>query len=125
MRPAIVPIAVRSRSIESAPRHCASSGGKSVPMSPLPPRAEDRVDHRVGDDVGVGVALEPLRVVDLDPAEDELVAVGEAVGVVADADHRGAQPTRAPSGAIRRRAASRRRRSPPPRARRGTRPRRS
>ena len=48
--------------------------------------AEQRVDHRVGEDVGVGVAGEAALVLDLDAAEDEPAALGEAVAVVADAD---------------------------------------
>ena len=48
--------------------------------------AEQGVDHRVGEHVGVGVAGEAARVLDLDPAEDEPAALGEAVAVVADPD---------------------------------------
>ena len=51
-----------------------------------PGRAEQRVDHGVGDHVGVGVALEPSVVLDLDPAEDQPPPGGEAVAVVADPD---------------------------------------
>src|SRR5436853_4227717 len=59
--------------------------------------AEQCVDHRVGEDVGVGVAVEALVVLDLDAAEDEAAPGGEAVAVVAEADH--AQRTRLPKGA--------------------------
>ena len=48
--------------------------------------AEQRVDHGVGEDVSVGVALEAALVLDLDPAEDQPAAGGEAVAVVADPD---------------------------------------
>ena len=51
-----------------------------------PGGAEQRVDHRVGQDVGVGVARSgPARVLDLDPAEHEPPALVQAVRVVADA----------------------------------------
>src|SRR5260221_58363 len=52
----------------------------------LPGRAEQRVDHRVGEDVSVGVAAQPALVLDLDPAQDQGAALGEAVTVVADSD---------------------------------------
>ena len=48
--------------------------------------AEQGVDHRVGEHVGVGVAGEAALVLDLDPAEDQAPPLGEAVAVVADAD---------------------------------------
>ena len=92
-------------------------------MSPMPGGAEQGVDHRVGEHVGVGVAGEAALVLDLDPAEDQPAALGEAVAVVADPDAHPAHDPRAP----RRRAARagargpRRRRSPSPRGRRGTR----
>src|SRR6186997_488 len=59
--------------------------------------AEQGVDHRVGEDVGVGVALEPQVVLDLDAAEDQPATGGEAVAVVAEADH--GQRTLSPRGA--------------------------
>src|SRR5262249_61910559 len=46
--------------------------------------AEHRVDHRVGEDVGVRVAGEAARVVDLDPAQHQAPSLLEAVAVVAD-----------------------------------------
>ena len=48
--------------------------------------AEQRVDHRVGEHVGVGVAGEAALVLDLDPADHQAVALDEAVAVVADSD---------------------------------------
>ncbi len=48
--------------------------------------AEQGVDHGVGEHVGVGVAGEAARVLDLDPAEDQAAPRGEAVAVVADPD---------------------------------------
>ena len=59
-------------------------------------RAEQRVDHRVGEHVGVGVAGEPLLVRDVDAAEDQRAAGRERVRVdpQAGADH--------PIGSIRR-----------------------
>src|ERR1044071_9044414 len=65
--------------------------------------AEDRVDHGVGEYVGVGVPGEPARVLDLDAAEDQRASVREGVAVAADADH---QPTRLPNGASWRRRCS-------------------
>ena len=50
-----------------------------------PGRAEQGVDDRVGEDVGVGVACEAALAGDLDPAQDQPAAVLEAVGVDADA----------------------------------------
>ena len=64
-----------------------------------PGGAEHRVDHGVGDDVGVGVALEPQVVLDLDPAEHQPPPGGEPVAVVADPDPR---PAGHPSGSMRR-----------------------
>src|SRR5215213_2367505 len=49
-------------------------------------RPEQRVDHRVGEHVGVGVAGEAELVLDLDTAQDQAAALGEAVAVVADPD---------------------------------------
>ena len=59
--------------------------------------AEQRVDHRVREHVGVGVAGEPLLVGHLDAAEDQPPPGREAVGVDPEpgADHQ-------PSGSIRR-----------------------
>ena len=73
-------------------------------MSPRAGRAEQGVDHRVGEDVGVGVAGEAELVLDLDAAEDQRAALGEAVAVVADPDGHPAEfsPTAAPSGSRRR-----------------------
>ena len=51
-----------------------------------PAGAEQGVDHRVGEDVGVGVAGEAAVVLDLDPAEHQRLALDQAVAVVADAD---------------------------------------
>ena len=49
-------------------------------------RAEQSVHHRVGDDIGVGVTLEPAVVGNLDAAEDQRAVGAEAVAVIADAD---------------------------------------
>ena len=98
IRPPIVPTTVRSRSTESASRQRSSSSGKSVPMSPPPGGAEQRVDHRVGEHVGVGVAAEAALVLDLDPAQDQGAALGEAVAVVADADAHQISDSRHPRG---------------------------
>ena len=59
--------------------------------------AEQRVDDRVGEDVGVRVAGEPLLVRDVDAAEDEPATGREGVRVDADAG-----PDRHPSGSSRR-----------------------
>ena len=50
-----------------------------------PGGAEQRVDDRVGEDVGVGVARQPAVARNLDPAQDQRPAGLEAVGVDADA----------------------------------------
>ena len=75
--------------------------------------AEQRVDHRVGEDVGVGVAGQTALVLDLDPAEDQASTLGEAVAVVADPDAHLSNPrrprhraARAGAGAPRRRQIS-------------------
>ena len=95
------PSTTRSRSSESASRHCSSSGGKSVAEVAEAAGAEQRVDHRVGEHVGVGVAPEPALVLDLDPAEHQPPPGGEPVAVVADADALiGVDPR--PSGSSRR-----------------------
>ena len=60
--------------------------GKSAADVAEAGRAEKRVDQRVSDHIAVGVAGEPARVVDLDPAEHERHAVVEGVGVDADPD---------------------------------------
>ena len=70
-------------------------------MSPSAGGAEQRVDHRVREHVGVGVPVEPALVGDLDAAEDQPAPVGEAVRVVADADPHGAV-SEAPIGSRRR-----------------------
>ena len=62
-----------------------------------PGGAEQGVDHRVGEDVGVGVAGEAAVVLDLDPAEHKPLALHEAVAVVASPD-RIANPAAHPSG---------------------------
>src|SRR6478672_7439072 len=77
--------------------------------------AEDGVDHGVDEDVRVGVAGEAAGMVDLDPAQNQAPALGEAVAVIADADH-GLQPTRLPSGARRRCRRSKTQISPTPRS---------
>ena len=89
--PAIVPTAVRSRSTESASLPALVVVGEHRADVAAAGGAEHSVDHRVGEDVGVGVAGEAARMLDLDPAEDQAPARGEAVAVVADPDH---QPTR-------------------------------
>ena len=48
--------------------------------------AEDGVHERVGDDVGIGVALEPALRGDVHPAEDEGAPLGERVDVKPMAD---------------------------------------
>ena len=75
----------------------ASVSGKCWPMSPSAGGAEQRVDHRVREDVGVGVAGQALLVRDVDAAEDQRPAGGERVRVDAEAgaDHQ-------PIGSIRR-----------------------
>jgi hypothetical protein len=83
MRPEIIPTTVRSRSTESASRVVVGEVGAEVAEAG---GAEQRVDHGMGEDVGVGVAGEAALVLDLDPAEDERAAVVEAVAVVADPD---------------------------------------
>ena len=59
-----------------------------------PGGAEQRVDDRVGQSVGVGVSVEAELVRNFDAAEDQLAAGHEAVGVIADAGerHRSAAP---------------------------------
>ena len=54
-------------------------------MSPSAAAPEQRVDHRVGEHVGVGVTGEPSVVLELDAAEHEPPALGEPVAVVARA----------------------------------------
>ena len=49
-------------------------------------RAERRVDQGVADDVGVGVAVQPARVRDLDAAQHQRAPGHQAVGVEGDAD---------------------------------------
>ena len=49
-------------------------------------RAEDRIGDGVAEHVGIAVAVEPVRVRDLDSAEDQFAPLGEAVDVVAGAD---------------------------------------
>ena len=61
-------------------------GGKMSTQVAEPTGAEDRVDHRVREDVGVGVPGEAALVRDLDAPEDERAAHREAVAVVADSD---------------------------------------
>ena len=93
-------------------------------MSPDAGGAEQGVDHGVGEHVGVGVAGEAARVLDLDPAEDQAAALGEAVAVVADPDaHRDqSSPHRGrPSGSEPPLAALEDADLARPRARRGTR----
>ena len=75
--------------------------GKEGPEIAQPRRAEDGVDHGVGEDVGVGVALEAAIVGNLDPAENQRAPLREPVRVVANADA-GAHP----SGSRRRRRRS-------------------
>ena len=51
-----------------------------------PGSPEHGVDHGVGEDVGVGMAVQADLVWDLDAAEHEPASRGEPVGVVADPD---------------------------------------
>jgi hypothetical protein len=60
--------------VSGSARRCPEAGG-----------AEDRVDDRVGEHVGVGVAREAQLVRDLDAAEDQAAIRGEAMRVDADA----------------------------------------
>ena len=69
--PSSIPTTVRSRSSESASRQRLVVGREVGAEVAEPGGAEQRVDHRVGDHVGVGVALEPELVLDLDPAEHQ------------------------------------------------------
>ena len=68
-------------------------------MSPRPGRAEQRVDDRVGEHVGVGVAGQAAVVLDAHAAEDQRPPLGEAVRVLADA---GRDAHDAPIGSSRR-----------------------
>ena len=61
-------------------------GWEQGPEVTEPGRAEQRVDHGVGQNVGVGVPGEPPLVRYLHPAEDEAAALREPVAVVADPD---------------------------------------
>ena len=61
-------------------------GGEERPDVGEPRGAEQGVGERVGDHVAVGVAREPARVVDRDPAEDERHAGVERVRVDPEAD---------------------------------------
>ena len=60
-----------------------------------PGGAEERIGHRVEDDIPVRVAGEPRRTVDRDPAEDEGHPRAEGMEVVADADARWSRDRRA------------------------------
>ena len=88
---------MRSSSSESASLKRGSVSGKCWPMSPSAGGAEQRVDDRVREHVGVGVAGEALLVRDVDAAEDQRAARREGVRVDAEAgaDHH-------PIGSIRR-----------------------
>ena len=77
--------------------------------------AEDGVDHRVGEDVGVGVAGEAALVLDLDPAEDQRAARRRSGGCRSRC-RPSAQPTRLAERRQAAAGAARRRISPPPRA---------
>ncbi len=65
-----------------------------------PGSPEHGVDHGVGEDVGVGMAVQADLMWDLDATEHEPASRGEPVGVVADPDAQG--PEAHPSGSSRR-----------------------
>ena len=62
------------------------TGGEEPADVAEPGGPEQRVDQRMRDHVSVGMAGEPARVVDLDPAQDERDAFDEPVGVVPGTD---------------------------------------
>ena len=76
--------------------------GEVVPDVAETRSAQQGVDHRVGQHVGVRVAVEPALERDLDPSEDQPAPLGEAVRVVSEADPH----TVAPIGSRRRRRPS-------------------
>src|SRR5262249_43521611 len=61
-------------------------GREELPEVPEPAGAQQGVDHRMGEDVGVRVPRETAIVLDLDPPDQQSLALGEAVAVVPDAD---------------------------------------
>ena len=70
-----------------APAHCGSDVPKLRAEVAEAGRGEQRVAQRVGGDVGVGVALEPLRLVRPgQPGQVQGYAVGEPVHVDAQPD---------------------------------------
>ena len=77
-------------------------------------RAQEGVDDRVREHVGVGVALQAALVLDLDPAEHEPAVRREGVGVVAHAGTHRCHVV-APIGASRRSRPSNTLSSPTPR----------
>ena len=75
-----MPTTVRSRSIESASLPALVVVGEHRADVAAAAGAEQGVDHRVGEDVGVGVAGEAKLVLDLDAAEDQPAARGRSGG---------------------------------------------
>src|ERR1700722_2148629 len=64
-------------------------------------RTQQRVDHRMGKHIGVGVSVEAILAGDLNASQDQLATGHEPVGVIADAAE-GAHVTRARIGSTRR-----------------------
>src|SRR4029077_19577649 len=67
--------------VPPAPRR----GGEALADAPLAGGTEQRVDHGVGQHVGVGVPVQAPLVRNLDAPEDQPASGGETVGVKADA----------------------------------------
>ena len=61
-------------------------------MSARPAAAEQRVGQRMGDDVTVGVADEPSRMVDRDATEDKRHPLAESVRVHTEPDPQSVHP---------------------------------
>ena len=75
-----------SSTSESAPRYDVVVRRKERADVAEAGGAEQRVGERMGDDVTVGVADEPARMVDRDAAEHERDAVAERMRIDANAD---------------------------------------
>ena len=73
-----------SRPVLSASFHFGSVSGNKRADIPFARGAEQGVDERMNEGVGVGMAGEPDRRGDENAAEDELPAGGQPVNVVAD-----------------------------------------
>ena len=61
--------------------------------------AEQRIDHGVGEDVGIRVPGEAAVVLDLDPADHQPLALHESVAVVSDSDSQPHQVLASPGSA--------------------------